>query len=340
MEDFNLLAVDLREKLKADPENVNILNDLAIASMEVNEFEEAFEYFKIAANIKPSVQSLNNLGYFYFKEGEPEDDGWRYREDKAIDLLEKTIELKPKSHIPYAILGEIYAINKDYIRAKELLGKSISIKPTLENLNNMGVCHYYTSSMDEAHKYFNLANLKRGNENLSLYPMLSTGMCLTRLGRVLEAKQIANELITNCKDTDLYFEEIDIAELFYEIEDYKKVADIYRENKYSFSKLWIPSYLYSLKQLGSNSEMNKVFTDVIKNAEKEIEETLIDDDEEWSYEDKQEYIDDLRSDISFYKKSFQKILNGQRPLLDFHPSIESTCYLFGCIRHNNPHYLD
>jgi tetratricopeptide (TPR) repeat protein len=339
MPDFNLLLVDLQTRLKDDRENINIVNDLAIVSMEVNEYEEALKYFKQAAHISPSVQSLNNLAYFYYKEGEPvEDGGWKYREDKAIELLEKAIELEPNSHFPYALLGEIYTAKKDYNRARVLLNKSISIKPTLANLNNMGVCCFYTSSLEEAFMYFNLASLKRGSEPVSPFPLLSSGICLARLGRISEAKNVAQELISFCKETDLFFEEDDVADLYYEIEDYKRVLELYEVSKLGYSTLWIPSFLYSLERIGNRIRMNEVFSDVIRSAQKEIEDTLIDEDKDWSQTEKQEYIDGVKADISFYEKSLQNILKGQRPSLDYQPSIESTCYLFGCIRHNNPHF--
>jgi tetratricopeptide (TPR) repeat protein len=339
MPDFNLLLVDLQTRLKDDRENINIVNDLAIVSMEVNEYEEALKYFKHAAHINPSVQSLNNLAYFYYKEGEPvEDGGWRYREDKAIELLEKALELEPNSHFPYALLGEIYTANKDYNRAKVLLNKSISIKPTLANLNNMGVCCFYTSSLEEAFRYFNLASLKRSSVAVSPFPLISSGICVARLGRISEAINIAQELIGFCKETDLFFEEDDVADLYYEIEDYKRVSELYEVSKLGYSTLWIPSFLYSLERIGNSIRMNEVFGDVIRSAQKDIEDTLIDEDEDWSQTEKQEYIDGVKADISFYEKSLQNILNGQRPSLEYQPSIESTCYLFGCIRHNNPHF--
>jgi tetratricopeptide (TPR) repeat protein len=341
MPDFKLLLLDLQKRLKNDPENSQILSELAIVSMEVNEYEDALKYFKQAAHLNPSVQSLNNLAYFYFKEGEPgEDGGWRYREDIAIDLLEKAIELEPQTHFPYALLGEIYTAKKDYDRAIVLLNKSISIKPTIQNLNNMGVCCYYHSSLEEAYMYFHLASLKRGSKDVSPFPLLSSGISLARLGRMSEAKKVAEELIRFCKETDLFFEEDDVADLYYEIGDYKRVTEVYEGSKLGYSPLWIPSYLYSLERIGDRVKMNEVFDDVIRSAQKDIEDTLIDEDEDWSQMEKQEYIDGLKADLSFYEKSFQNILNGQLPLLDYQPSIESTCYLFGCTRHNNPLYIE
>ncbi|MCL6603146.1 MAG: tetratricopeptide repeat protein [Paenibacillus sp.] len=340
MPDFNNLVVELQNKLVSEPKNSQLLNDLAIALMEVNNFEKALECFETAVQNKPSVQSLNNLGFFYYTEGEPVGDGaWRYREDKAIDLLKKAIELNPKSHFPYAILGRIYTLNKDYEKAMPLLHQSAKYKPTLENLNNLGVCYYFTSSIPKAFDFFHAASLKRGDQNRSLYPLLSSGICMSSLGEISEAKNIAEELLVHCNEQDLFFEEDDIADLLYEIGDFKKVVEIYEKSKLGYSRYWVPSYLYSIKQTGNYKKLNDVISNVILKAEEDIKNTLNDDDDDdWSYEDRQEHIEEIRADISFYKKSLEKILKGERPSIDFQPSIENTCYLFGCLRHNNPHY--
>ncbi|MFJ7684931.1 tetratricopeptide repeat protein [Peribacillus butanolivorans] len=75
---FNRLVIQLQEQVKQEPNNTYLMNDLAIALMETNNYEEAFVLFKKAADIHPNVQSLNNLAYFYYTEEEPLEKGcWR-----------------------------------------------------------------------------------------------------------------------------------------------------------------------------------------------------------------------------------------------------------------------
>ncbi|MFN7253189.1 MAG: tetratricopeptide repeat protein [Anaerobacillus sp.] len=337
MLDFNELVFKLKQKNKTEPNNTTIMNELAIALMEVNEYEEALLYFEKAAHIKPSIQSLHNLGYFYYTEGVPLGDGiWEYREDKALEILKKTIELEPVSHYPYTLLGEIYSVKGEYTKAIELLKKSISFQPTLENLNNLGVCLYHTCEIKDATNYFRLASLERGNGNNSLHPLLSYGYCLAKLGKHAEARLIVNDLITLSKEPDSDIEREQIADIFYETNDFVEVVKIYADTMFEYASYWVPLYMYSLNQIGDKYKMKKVLDDVLLKTEEKIEETLNDDDVDWDYKDKMKYIDELRDELSFYKNSYKEILVGKRPALEYLPSIERNCYLFGCTRHNNP----
>ncbi len=339
MLDFNELVFNLKQKIKHEPTNTTKMNALAIALMEVNEYEEALEYFQKVAHLKPSIQSLHNLGYFYYTEGEPLGDGiWEYREDKAIEILKETIELDPLFHFPYTLLGEIYSVKGEYKRAIELLKKSISFQPTLENLNNLGVCFYHTSEIKEATNYFHLASLQRGNGNVSLHPLLNYGYCLAILGRHQDARLVANDLISLCKEPESDIERECVANIFYVINDFEEVVKIYSDTQFEYAKYWIPMYIYSLNQLGHKYKTKEVLDNVLLKTEEKIEETLNGEDVDWDYKDKMNYIDELRSEISYYKNAYKEILAGKRPILEFLPSIERNCYLFGCARHNNPNY--
>jgi tetratricopeptide (TPR) repeat protein len=74
---FEEIVKILQKRIIKEPDNVNLINDLAIALMETNHYEEALLQFKKAAKNKPSIQSLHNLAYFYYTEGEPLEDGWK-----------------------------------------------------------------------------------------------------------------------------------------------------------------------------------------------------------------------------------------------------------------------
>lgn len=341
VKDYHEIVQGLEKKLKQEPDNVIVLNDLAIALMEVLRYEDSLEYFQQAARLFPSIQSLHNLAYFYYAEGEPAEEGWwASSEDKAVHLLEKAIEQKPISHFPYTLLGRIYAGKEDYERAIPLLEQAITLKPTLENLNNLGVCFYFTSRLNEAADCFHQASLLRGENNSSLHPLLSYGVCLARLGIQSEARQVANELLRLCKESDSDLDEDDIPSIFYEIYDFADVIELYQHTKLRYATYWVPQYLYALHQCGDKAKMNDVFDKELLFNENEIEETNQDDGEDWEEGRKEEYIAELKADISLYKTVFNEIVDGKSPPSDYKPSIESNCYLFGCTRHNNSNYLE
>ncbi|EZP77213.1 hypothetical protein H839_06209 [Parageobacillus genomosp. 1] len=340
MNNFHQLVNQLQERVRQEPNNVCLINDLAIALMEINHYEEAFFQFKKAADIYPNVQSLNNLAYFYYHEGEPLEEGvWRIKEKEAIELLKKVIEHNPSSYFPYNLLGEIYTANHHYNQAKEVLLKAICIQPTLENLNNLGICYYKTSFLEKAAEYFYKANLERKENNFSLYPLLSYGICLAELGEREEALKNANELLILNQELEDNFED-QIAHIYYITGDYSEFVNIYSKLDLLFYEVdWIPPYLFALKELGRLDKMEDIVESIIKHKLKEIQETLVDDEEEWEPGRKEEYMNELQTEIKFLRNSAKQIMEGKQPTLEYEPIVETRCYLFGCKRHNNPNYL-
>lgn len=340
MNDFNRLVSQLQEQVKQEPNNICLINDLAIALIEINNYEEAFVQFKKAADIHPNVQSLNNLAYFYYTEGEPlVEGGWRIKEKEAIELLQKVIQHNPSTYFSYNLLGEIYTENHNYEQAIEVLSKAISIQPTLENLNNLGVCYYKTSMLHQAAEYFYKSNSKRSENNFSLNPLLSYGICLAKLGEREEAIKIANQLLVLNQQLEENLED-QIADIYYITGDYNEFVSIYSKlNLLSYTVDWMPPYLFSLKELGLLDKIEETVEFIIKHKEKEMQETLVDDEEDWEPGRKEEYINELQMEMDFLRNLQKQIIKGKRPSFNYQPSVETGCYLFGCKRHKNPNYL-
>lgn len=156
MTDYAKNHTDLRFAYKQDPSNPIIANQLAIASMEVNDYIEAVKIFKKNAEINPSEQSLSNLAYFYFHEGEPdiENSAWINREEDAILLLERVMLLNPKTEAPSAMLGEFYFAKERWCEAKSALEQSINIRPTLQNLHNIASTFFQLGHLKEASEFY------------------------------------------------------------------------------------------------------------------------------------------------------------------------------------------
>ncbi|WML49996.1 tetratricopeptide repeat protein [Neobacillus sp. PS3-34] len=341
MEEFEGLADEMKIRLKQESNNTNLINDFAIALMESRDYEGALLQFKRAVKIKPNIQSLNNLGYFYYTEGEPTDDGhWKYEEKKAIEVLERAIELKPSSYFPYNLLGEIYTSNGNYKRAIELLLMAISIQPTIENLNNLGVCYYKKSMLKEAAGSFKKAYSARRKDNLSLHPLLGYGICIAKLGGRDEALKIAKELLIENEKLEDRFDRIEdqIAFIYYLTDEFNEFVSVYSKlNLAHYQVDWLPPYLYSLSKLGEVKKIDQLLESLIQHKEQEIEETFEDDDD-WEPGRKEEYIGELRQDIDYLRSTKKEIFEGKRQVLEYEPNIEHACYLFGCRRHNHSHY--
>jgi tetratricopeptide (TPR) repeat protein len=260
---------------------------------------------------------------------------------EAIKILESIIQQKPTSHFPYALLGEIYTSKSNFDKAIDLLLIAISIKPTFENLNNLGVCYYSKSMWTQAAECFKKSNSKIKKEVIELHPLLGYGICLAKLGQSEEALKIANELLLQDQKNEDNIAKIEdqIAFIYYLTDHFNDFVKIYSKiNLFNYAVDWLPVYFYSLWKLRGVNELEKISENLIRHKENEIEEAVKDDDAEWETGRKLEYINELKSDIDFIVNTVKGINSGKKPMLNFEPNIETGCYLFGCSRHKNPNY--
>ncbi|MED3831578.1 tetratricopeptide repeat protein [Priestia megaterium] len=338
----NEYADKLEKEIAKEPNNTKVRNNLAISLMEANRYQEAFLHFEEAAKRNPNVQSLFNLAYFYSTEGKPIIDkseeeaySWEIADDEAFELLKKVVELNPQHHFPYNLMGEMYIKKEKYETAITFLKQAISYTPSLENLHNLGVCYYKKGMIGTAVDYFSKAHALRSERNLTLWPMLCYGVCLAQLGRKEEAKAIAKEMLILSEKEEQEFQS-DIAEIYYFIDDYKEFVKEYSQLDWVFYSVeYLPPYFYSLWKLGQSGEIEKLAAKIIANKEKQIEEVL-NDPEECDDFDKVEYEAEIREEIAFVRKTVQNVYAGIRPTVRFEPYLETSCYFYGCFRHNNP----
>ncbi|MGF9891055.1 tetratricopeptide repeat protein [Priestia megaterium] len=359
----NEYADKLTKDIAKEPNNAMVRNNLAIALMEANRYEEAFYHFEEAAKREPNVQSLFNLAYFYSTEGKPiiskvseneegnkkeeqplkeqviddeeEEYSWETADNEAFELLEKIIKLNPQHYFPYNLMAEMYMKKEEYETAITFLKQAVSQTPSLENLHNLGMCYYKKGMISTAVDYFGKAHALRSERNLTLWPMLCYGVCLAQLGRKEEARKIAKEMLILSKKEEQEFES-DIAEIYYFIDDYKEFVNEYSKLDWVFYSVeYLPAYFYSLWKLGQSKEIEKLADEVIANKEKQIEEVL-NDPEDCDDFDKVEYEAEIREEIAFVRKTVQDVYAGIRPTIKFEPYLETGCYFYGCFRHNNP----
>ncbi|MBY0064413.1 tetratricopeptide repeat protein [Priestia aryabhattai] len=355
--DFEKVALHMQKQVETDPNNVQLRNELAIVFMEINQYEEAFFQLQAAAELKPSIQTLYNLGYFYFAEGKPivedmesrsvEEDveeeemsyTWEIADKEAFTIVEDILKHKPRHHFPYNVMGEMYIKKEKYEEAIGILEEAITLTPSLENLNNLGLCYYKKGRLSEAAECFRKAHLLRSSNNDSLFPFLSYGICLAHLGRESEAKEAAKELLTLSRKEgeDL---EADIAEIYYILEDYEEVVNIYCKLDWEFySEEFFPTYFHSLWKLSKTKQIEELASKTIQRKEKEMQEVLQDPDEEEEF--KVEYKEVTKEEIAFIKNTVKEVYWGKAPIVKYEPTLETRCYLYGCFRHTdvNPSYF-
>ena len=99
-----------------------VLNKQAIELLEENEVERAFAIFKRLAMTTPTIQTMNNLAWFYLNIEEDY--------EMAKTYLHEVVKMNPNSPFPYAMLGEIYLREEQFDLAEQYLKRSVKIKET------------------------------------------------------------------------------------------------------------------------------------------------------------------------------------------------------------------
>ncbi|WP_102272473.1 tetratricopeptide repeat protein [Cytobacillus massiliigabonensis] len=300
------------------------INQKAIELLEENKYDESLKLFKEAVEISRDVQSLNNLAWIYCNEEE--------NDIAALPLLEELLNMNPKSHFPYNLLGEIYCRQEKWNSAKDILEKAISIQPSKAAYNNLAAANYYLGRIEEASKYFLIAS------EPSDYAMYSHIVCLIELGKKSEAKC---KLDAFSKDDADFVGEVEAADLYVELGCYEEAIKWFKKgwNHYVKQPNWISRYSYALLKMNnpilSKELLNKGINEKIEEMKEAYEEEC---DEDWSERDKQDYIKRLLNEKREYEQMFEKISSGYIPAMEFDIYIQKSCYLFGCNRHNHPEY--
>ncbi|MEI2368906.1 tetratricopeptide repeat protein [Niallia circulans] len=300
------------------------INKKAIELLEENKYDESLKLFQEAVEKTRDVQSLNNLAWIYCHE---EDD-----DNSALPLLEEAIKMNPHSHFPYNLKGEIYCRQEKWESAKDILEKAISIQPTKTAYNNLAVANYHLGNIEDASKYFLLASEP---SDLALYSHVK---CLIELDNKSEAKR---KLDTFSEDDDEFVGEVDVAELYVELDCYKEAIMWFEKgwNSYWKQPNWISRYVYSLLKMNNPTRSQELLNEAINEKIEEIKDAHEEEcDEDWTESDKQVHIKELLIEKKEYEQMIEKISFCYVPKLEFDTSYQKACYLFGCNRHNHSEY--
>jgi len=301
-------------------------NQRAIECLERNEYDEALRLFQKAVEETRNIQSLTNLSWIYLHE--------EYDKEEALKLIKEAIELNPTSHFPYNLLGEIYIMKELWQLALDVLLQSQRIHPSNEACNNLAVANYHLGHLQEASEFFLQCAEK------SDYAMYSHVKCLIELGIKEEAK---SKLDTFSEDDDEFVGAVDVAELYLELGYFEESVQWFEKGwrKYWKSLDWVSRYVYSLFKLNNLKRARHLLDEVIQQKAQDISEAGKDTcSEEWTESDKEQYIRQLHDDKKGYEIMLEHISSGYIPSMKFNTSMSTSCYLFGCKRHNHPEYQE
>ncbi|OZB98933.1 lipopolysaccharide assembly protein LapB [Paenibacillus sp. XY044] len=301
-------------------------NQKAIACLEQNNYDEALALFKQAVEESRDVQSLTNLAWIYVhEEGDNE---------AALSLILEAVAQEPISYFPYNLLGEIYADMEKWKDASDILNRSLAIQPSDEAYNNLAVAKYHMGHIDEAADYF-LQSAKPSD-----YTMYSHIKCLIELGRAEEA---AAKLDAFSEEDDEFVGQVEMAELYVELDCYEQAVEWFEKGWKIYWKTpdWVGRFAYALLKINQAGRAHEILNEVIQQKAADIRDADKEElDDDWTEDEKAEYVQKLANEKKEYEGLLARILAGYVPPLKYNTSLSSNCYLFGCERHRHPEYRE
>ncbi|MBI2166704.1 MAG: tetratricopeptide repeat protein [Candidatus Omnitrophica bacterium] len=149
----------LEDLLKKDPADVKARQVLANVYFSSNEIKKAEKAYLEVLKMEPNAEAYNNLGVVYLKEENAE---------KAVESLQKAVELDPNFTRAYFNLGELSLISGKFPMALAFFKKAETIDKNHPLVHyKLGVSLAKTGRLEEALKEFEEA-VKRDPDNLRI----------------------------------------------------------------------------------------------------------------------------------------------------------------------------
>lgn len=328
-------------ELKSEPDNLDILNKLALLYFENYDLKtdkEDFDFFEKAYNLKKTVKSTNNFAWFlYFEWSEIE---WRWKQNNAIEhaiqIQKECIELNPKSYYPYYQYGYMLLDQRKYDEAISFLDKAFSIEKRRDIIHNIGYCYFQMEEFQKAKDLFSQSATDLDTENKSLYNLAITEWKLNNTEQVIQiANKLYQQIETNVHKTISGYE---IGLLYFLLDDFQKASDcLILQGIDGIDLIDWTDLSYSLYITD-----NKLWREKIENSIDERKkwcEEIIGNHEDWNdykEDEKQERLNELSNEIKNRQETLTTKLS--KPIQDLGKSIwveHCGCLLFDCKRHGN-----
>ena len=326
----------LNELLSRYPTNVDIICILASVELELGYQETAIKlledfilkYKDVISNID-KARIYTNLGFYY--EADKKQDEYLLEAEKLNSPFVET----------YKGLALTYFSNYEYNKATEDLYKSLKYFEKALKITNdyeiyfgYAVCLFETKQYQKAKEIFEELLLEYPNR---MRLLLSISYCEAYLGNKEKAIHYLKQVKVD-QDKNYYLatddiHDFQIFEVYYFLEEYDLFLEECEKVIESFYFADWDHYFYTLWLKNESEKFNK-YIDKYKNEMLEaIKEAKIDDD--FSDEERQDYIKSYKEDLEKLITMSNKIQNGNyKPKIELKLYPEYECFLIDCIRHN------
>jgi len=152
---------ELKQALKLDPKNVNILNSLGVCYGVLGDTDLALDAFKTAFQIDTNeIMALYNAGYVSGLKNRPDDALKYYQQAEAIDNNVFEIAFQ---------IGKLYLDQNDAATAKTYFEKALQLQPESRITNfHLGECCEALSMLDAATLHYEAAVKKNPEDACAL----------------------------------------------------------------------------------------------------------------------------------------------------------------------------
>lgn len=322
---------DLIDKLKENPKNLDLINRIAIGYFENPSMltdNEDLKHFELAYSTKKTIKSSHNLAwYLYFEWGE---------EKRATEIQNELIKQKPKSFLPYYLLGFMLLEKEDYKNALENLLTAKEKSDRRDILHNIGFCYFKLGDLKTSRDYFKIANTEFDFEFRSAF---NQAILDFKLQNVESTRKIADRLFQNIeKNSASMIGGYEIGLLYFISGDFVKATESLLKQGIDGVDLtdWkeLSYSLYTSDKKKWISQHKKM----ISERENRIVEINTKPDE-WDFDseqEKNERLSELKNEIENIKGLISKGIS--KPDLDLNENVwiePCGCPLFDCKRHEN-----
>lgn len=326
---------ELLEKLKISPDNLDLLNEVAIFYLEHPQLSQDCrerDYFEKAYNKEKTIKSTHNLAYYLFFED------WR-EEDKATEIQKECIALKPKSALPYELYA-FFMLEKDNYK-EAIKYYLLALEKGANNhhvIHNLGIAYYHQNDFKKAIEYLEYSIELAKCSDLPLYNL---AIAYLSLGSKEKTTTLLKKLIEDtgdkfCDDIDY----LNISTIYFFLGNYKKSSNLSVKCGGNFDFISYKEIAYSLF-IADTEVYYKKFNDFIKENENTIIEIKNNTDgwEKETTKEKDISSKDAKNNILKYKKITEEFKENppKSNLSDHIISTVCKCLLFGCETHGNQH---
>ncbi|WP_162304597.1 tetratricopeptide repeat protein [Maribellus luteus] len=229
-EQYNIEEIrQLEKNLSEKPDDTDLMNKLAIGYLncrEADSFNKVDDLLKKAFEIKPSIKTSNNYAYQIITD--------RDDYEKGIEILKPFVDKKPKSFMPYNVIGYAYLMKGNYEKAKFYFEKAMTLSQTemVEIIHNLAVCENHLGNPQKALNLYDKSIAINDKDNESKF---NKAVCLYELGSHSEIEEIIQTIRKSAayKDSTAWVSSSELSELYYLQGDLQNAYDFFLQNPFT-----------------------------------------------------------------------------------------------------------